>query len=186
VAPSPTDPVLDDGVVSLRAWEESDAAAIAAACDDPEIARWLDMIPSPYTVDDARIYIEQTKSGRAEGRTSPFAITDAETGAVLGAVDVHWIDPEQKVAEIGYWAASQARGRGVVTRAVRLLAGWVLGELGFERLQLRADTLNEPSCRVAERAGFTRDGTLRSVRYNARQSRRIDFAVYSLLRGEQV
>jgi RimJ/RimL family protein N-acetyltransferase len=60
----------------------------------------------------------------------------------------------------------------------------VLGELGFERLELRADPLNEASCRVAERCGFTLDGTLRSARYNSRQGRRIDLRVYSLLRRE--
>ncbi len=186
MAPAPPDPVLDDGVISVRAWQEADAGLLAAACNDPEIARWLDEVPSPYTEADALEWVRRAGELRRDGSASPFAITDAETGAVLGAVGVHWIDPEQKVADIGYWAAPDARGQGIVTRAVRLVAGWVLGELGFERLQLRADPLNEASCRVAERAGFTREGTLRSVRYNARQQRRIDFAMYSLLRDELV
>lgn len=60
----------------------------------------------------------------------------------------------------------------------------MLAELGFERLELRADPENAASCRVAERVGFTLDGTLRSVRYNARRRRRIDLCVYSLLRAE--
>jgi RimJ/RimL family protein N-acetyltransferase len=43
---------------------------------------------------------------------------------------------------------------------------------------------NTPSLRVAEKAGFTREGTLRSAAYNQRQNRRIDYAVFSLLPGE--
>jgi RimJ/RimL family protein N-acetyltransferase len=60
----------------------------------------------------------------------------------------------------------------------------VLNDLGFDRLELRADPLNVASCRVAERAGFTLDGTLRSIRVNRRLGRRIDLRLYSLLRRE--
>ena len=65
-----------------------------------------------------------------------------------------------------------------------LVSGWVLDECGAERLQLRADALNEPSQRVAEKAGFTREGVLRSSRYSDRQERRVDFVIFSVLRGE--
>jgi RimJ/RimL family protein N-acetyltransferase len=76
------------------------------------------------------------------------------------------------------------RGRGIASRAVRLAARWALEDCGVARLQLRADVRNEPSQRVAEKAGFTREGVLRSSRYSARQGRRVDFAMYSLLPGE--
>jgi RimJ/RimL family protein N-acetyltransferase len=54
----------------------------------------------------------------------------------------------------------------------------------MERLQLRADEQNPASRRVAEKAGFTQEGILRSSRFNPRLGRRIDFVMYSLLRGE--
>ena len=80
--------------------------------------------------------------------------------------------------------AREARGRGVATRALRLAARWILGHEGIERLQLRTDALNVPSQRVAEKAGFRREGVLRSVHYNPRLGRRIDFVMFSLLPGE--
>jgi len=60
----------------------------------------------------------------------------------------------------------------------------VLATLGFERLELLADTRNEPSLRVGEKAGFRREGVIRSARTNARDGLRVDHALYSLLRSE--
>ena len=147
--------------------------------------RWLDSVPSPYTEASARAYLAYCDRGwRGRGGETPFAIADAATDAVLGSCGVHWVAVEDGVAEVGYWVAPWARGRGAATRATRLVAEWVLGRLHLERLQLRADPLNVASCRVAERAGFTREGVLRSVRFSPRQNRRIDIALYSLLRPE--
>jgi len=158
--------------------------AIAAACSDHEIAWWLDQLPQPYGEADARTYVAMTRRGWKDGTHAAFAITDAASAEVLGSVGAHWLDPEQGVAEVGYWVRREARGRGVATRATRLVARWAVTNCGTKRLQLRADELNVASQRVAEAAGFKREGVLRSARYNARQGRRIDFVIYSLLEDE--
>ncbi len=154
---------------------------LVEACQDEEIARWLDQIPQPYTEVDARAYLAMSRRGWSESTQASFAITDAASGEVLG---IHWLDLDQRVAEVGYWLRREARGRGVATSAVRLAASWALERCGMERLQLRADDRNVASQRVAERAGFRREGVLRSMRYNPRQHRRVDYVVYSLLPGE--
>lgn len=182
---SPPDPPLSDGVVTLRSWRREDAPAIAAACSDPEIHRWLEAVPHPYGEADARAYVARAERGwRGHGDATPLAVVDAESGALVGSCGIRWVDPEQAVAEVGYWVSPEARGRGVATRATRLVAGWVLGTLRYERLQLRADPRNEASCRVAARAGFTREGVLRSARRSAKQGRRTDVVMFSLLRDE--
>jgi RimJ/RimL family protein N-acetyltransferase len=94
-----------------------------------------------------------------------------------------WIG-DQRNGEVGYWMRRDARGRGLTTRALNLISRWALDVLGCARLQLRADLLNLPSQRVAEKAGFTREGVLRSVHFNPRQNRRVDFVMFSLLPGE--
>lgn len=181
---SPPDPPLADGVVALRRWTDADAPAIARICSDEELVRWLAALPSPYTEDDARAWIAHGDAGwRGEHDHTPFGVVDAATGAVVGSIGVGWQE-ENETAEVGYWVAPEARGRGVATRATRLVARWVLGDLGFERLQLQADPLNVASCRVAERAGFRLEGTKRSVRWSPAQERRIDLNQYALLRGE--
>lgn len=180
----PPDPPLTDGVVLLRPWRERDVEAIAAACRDDEIAWWLDQVPQPYSDADARTYVAMTRRGWKEGTHSAFAVTDARDGLVLGSIGVGWQDPEQGVAEVGYWVARDARGRGVATRATILVSRWAVEACRARRLQLRADVLNAASQRVAERAGYQREGVLRSVRFNQRQGRRVDFVLYSLLPEE--
>jgi RimJ/RimL family protein N-acetyltransferase len=181
----PPDPPLSDGVVTLRPWgEDGDVAALVAACNDPAIAEFLDRIPSPYTEEDAGEYIAIGHRGWADGTLTTFAITDARGGDAVGSIGVHWLEPDQGVAETGYWVAPQARGRGLCTRALLLVARWAIEEGSLERLQLRADEKNTASRRVAEKAGFSQEGVLRSSRYNPRLERRVDFVMYSLLKAE--
>ena len=142
-------------------------------------------MPQPYTENDARAYVASGEAGwRGEGLETPFAVVDTRTGEVLGSCGVIWRNPAEGATEVGYWTRREARGKGVAARAVRLAAGWFLGELGGERLELRADTRNAASIRVAEKAGFTKEGVIRSARTNARDGTRIDYVLYSLLRSE--
>ena len=177
--------VLSDGVVTLRQWRRTDVPAIVAACQDEEVLRWLDRIPSPYGEAEANTWLDQLEAGRSEGSFFGLAVTDDGDDRVLGAISLTVKEAEDGVAEIGYWLAREERGRGVMTRALRLLAGWGLDDLGLERLYLRADPENRASCAVAERAGFVYEGVQRSEHYNPRLGRRVDFAIYSLLRGER-
>ena len=171
--------MLDDGVIRLRRWRQDDAQSLVEAIDgDPEISRWLDQVPQPYRLEDARAYIADELGLDQD----IFAITDADTGRVLGSIGVG--RPRDGVCEIGYWLRADARGRGHTTRALVLAARWALAQGGVARVQLRADPENAASCRVAEKAGFTREGVLRSAHWNERLGRRQDHAMYSLLPGE--
>jgi RimJ/RimL family protein N-acetyltransferase len=169
--------VLTDRVVALRPWRRRDADQLVSCLDgDAEIAAWLDQLPQPYRTADALAYI----GGTGE---SAFAITDAATGRVLGSIGVRF-NEDGDVGEVGYWMRADARGKGFTTRAVVLASRWAFARGGVARVQLRADTENFGSRRVAEKAGFTLEGVLRSVHWNARLGRRQDHAIYSLLPGE--
>lgn len=178
------DPALTDGTVLLRPWIDADVPAVAEACRDPEITRWIDDIPAPYTRADARAYVAACRRGWKDGSLWAFAVVDSATDEVVGSCGVAWQDHPHGVAEIGYWVRAEDRGRGVATRAVRLASVWAFAQGGVQRLQLRADTFNAASQRVAENAGFQREGVLRSVRYSRRQQRRVDFVMFSRLAGE--
>jgi RimJ/RimL family protein N-acetyltransferase len=179
---SPPDPPLTDGVITLRPWHERDVGALVDALDgDREIALWLELIPQPYREPEARAWVEASRRMWQDGTASTFAVVVADD--VVAGCGINWIDREHAVGDIGYWVRRDARGRGYVTRAVRLASVWAF-DIGCERLQLRADSENLPSQRVAERAGFVREGVQRSARYNPRLGRRMDFVVFSLLPGE--
>jgi RimJ/RimL family protein N-acetyltransferase len=179
----PPEPPLSDGVVMLRPWTQADVPAIAAACAEEEIARWLHLIPQPYTKADAREYVVSSAAGWRDGTGATFAVVE-RSGPPVGSIGMRVLDREHRVVEVGYWTAAAARGRGLTTRALQLISAWLVAELGAERVQLRADVLNVASRRVAEKAGFVMEGVLRSSDFNPRQGRRIDYAMYSLLPGE--
>ena len=183
MAVRPPKPPLADEVVALRPWNDRDVDAIVAACQDPEIAKWIPMVPYPYTRDDAREYLRSVKEGWRDGTGAAFAITDAATGAVLGSIGLH-LHRSDRRASVGYWLAREARGRGVATHALRLISEWALRELGIERLELIAEPINEASCKVAERAGYRREGVLRSYLPTPTRGRR-DVVMYSLLPSDR-
>jgi RimJ/RimL family protein N-acetyltransferase len=170
-------PPLTDGEIVLRAWKRGDAAAVTAACQDPEIPRWT-VVPHNYTRRHARDFISGTGADLASGRELALAIVDGED-RLLGAVGISNFDWVDLKAEIGYWMAAEARRRGIGARATRMLSLWALSHLGIERLELLANPENEASQRLAERAGFTREGTLR--RYRRRHGVREDLVMFSLL-----
>lgn len=149
---------LSDGILVLRAWEPEDAPTVFAACQDPEIARFLP-IPQPYTETSASEFVALRRADWESDNERAFAITDAKTGEVVGAIARHQ-HAEHRV-EFGYWLAPWARGRGFATRALRLIADWSLRE-GFTRLELFTHPDNVRSGRVAERAGFTFEGVRRA------------------------
>jgi RimJ/RimL family protein N-acetyltransferase len=164
---------LTDGVVILRPFAEADAPAVARACQDDETARFIPLLPSPYTEADARDYIASVADD--EGRRAR-AIVDAASAELLGAIDVRLGER----GSIGYWVAPWARGRGVATRALVLLARWAVTAAGVERLELTTHPANAASQRVAEKAGFVREGVLRDhLRY--RDGGRRDSVMFSLL-----
>ncbi|MGH3022914.1 MAG: GNAT family N-acetyltransferase [Gaiellaceae bacterium] len=164
---------LEDGDIALRAYTEDDVPALVAACQDPEIPRWTS-VPSPYIEEDARRFVAGLEGHHA------FAVVDAETDELLGSVGFDL--EEHGRAEFGYWVAREARGRGVASRALLLLARWAAREHGLARLQLIVDPANAASIRVAEKAGFEREGLLRS--YIELNGTRRDVYLYSLLPEE--
>lgn len=180
-ARSPAEP-LTDGVVTLRPWRLEDLDGIVAACSDPETAHWIHALPRPYSQQDARRYVAAAHDAVEAGRGVGLAVVaDAQ---LAGSIELRIVDAANRVAEIGYWSSPEVRGRGITTRALQVLSEWAFRELDAERLQIRADVENTPSRRVAEKAGFTYEGVLRSAGYNPRLGRRIDYAVYSRLRGQ--
>lgn len=145
--------------MALRTWAEDDVPALVRACADPLTQRYTS-VPTPYTPEDARLFI----AGGRSTSSLPLAVTEADDGAaVIGAVGLHAVDLERSRAEIGYWTAPWARRTGVATRALGLLSSWAVDPagLGLRRLELYAEPQNDGSHRVALRAGFVRGDLVR-------------------------
>jgi RimJ/RimL family protein N-acetyltransferase len=160
--------------VRLRAPRIEDAGWIAEAVADPEIPRWT-RISVPYTKDDAFAWIALAESMAREGSAYHLLVADA-AGAPLGSVGLEVHARPALHGEIGYWIAAPARGRGVATRAVRLLAAWALDVRALPVVEIHVLPENEPSRAVALSAGFEPAGD----RLEPFHERIAQFDVYAL------
>jgi RimJ/RimL family protein N-acetyltransferase len=147
--------------VVLRAHEPRDAPRIVEAGADPRAQHWLDL-PDPYTLDVAMSYIESRREGHARGTTLSWVAADPVTDALLANVSLMDIKAGDD-AEIGYWTHPDARGRGVMSEACRLVVRHAFvpaddGGLGLKRLRILAAEGNRASRHVIESNGFVETG----------------------------
>lgn len=171
------DPPLSDSAVLLRRWAESDLGCVEEASRDPDIPTGT-TVPARFTIAAGRAWIER-QWGRADTREGlSLAIADAGSREALGNVNLLFRQQPGSGA-IGYWLVERARGCGLGSRAVALLSRWALTDAGLARVEALVVPENVASQRVLEKAGFRREGHLRS--YLVFNERRTDALIYSLL-----
>jgi RimJ/RimL family protein N-acetyltransferase len=142
------------------------------------------VIPSPYTEEDALAFIRGESPTTSDDSVPEHSFAVTIDGSLAGAIGMT-VNSMSYRGRIGYWVAAGARGQGTCTRALGLLSGWALEELGLQRLELITDPENVASQRCAEKVGFRREGVLRAhLRHPDGRIR--DSVMFSLLPGELV
>jgi ribosomal-protein-alanine N-acetyltransferase len=151
--------LLGAGVV-LRPFREADADRIIEACSDTRTRHWLVSLPRPYEHVHALSYVEHTRELAARGTGIVWCIADAGDDRCLGSIGLEGLGSYAPRAEIGYWAHPQARGRGLVTEAVRLVTGYARSARLATSIVIRCAAQNLASRHVAEVAGYREVGRL--------------------------
>jgi RimJ/RimL family protein N-acetyltransferase len=118
------------------------------------------------------------KAAADTGRIFGIWLDDKLVGGVLLRV----MDVPQGRAEVGCWLEPAATGKGLVTRAAKVLIDWVIRERGVHRVEWLVSSANAPSIAVARRLGLSKDGVLRS--YSLHHGVRQDVEVWSVLAPE--
>lgn len=170
------DPPLTDDVVLLRRWARDDLGCVEEAAQDPDIPNGT-TVPATFTPAEGLAWIERQWSRHDDGTGLSQAIADAASNEALGAGVLMARKPG--TVEIGYWLIPRARGRGFGSRALGLLARWAVTEAALVRVEALVVPDNIASQRVLEKAGFQREGHLRS--YLVFERHRADALIYSLL-----
>jgi RimJ/RimL family protein N-acetyltransferase len=172
---------ITDGSLRLRLRTDADTPAVIEACRDPEVIRWT-RVPGGYDERAAEEWVSESNRQRERGEGLHLVIADASSEAFLGSIGIHDINRGEGRCNIGYFLAPWARGRGVMTGAVRLLSGWIFETLAVDRIEITIEPANAASRAVAERSGYQLEGVLRS--HTVINGSRRDMAMYALLRGE--
>ena len=154
-----------------------DAPALVKYADNRKI--WLNLrdgFPHPYRLQDAQDFIRH--SNASVPKTVYAIATETEAigsiGLMLGR-DVH-----RFTAEMGYWLAEPFWGKGIMTRAVKAMAAYAIGDLLLHRISAVPYAANSASARVLEKAGFKREGTLRCSAF--KDGKIVDQVLYSLVK----
>ena len=171
-------PLLTDGVVRLRPYQPDDVDALYEAVRESiaEIQPWMEWAHPAYSWEESEAWIAETDDWRD---MQNFAIVNATTGAFLGGCGLNQHNRHNRFANLGYWVRTSATGRGIATRATRLLAAWALDALVRVEIVIVAENL--ASQRVAEKAGATREGLLyKRVMMHGRAR---DAVMYSMVSG---
>ncbi|GIJ26984.1 hypothetical protein Vqi01_21460 [Micromonospora qiuiae] len=161
----------------LRPMEERDLDAMVITCQDPDTLRWT-TVSEAYDRSDAESFLTHCRDSWASGTEACCVIAD-DQDRFIGSIDLRLSSTDPLLADVGFMTAPHARGRGYQPAALAALAAWGFATLGLARIEWRAHVGNVASRRVAEKAGFTMEGTARGA-LNHRGAR-IDAWVGALL-----
>lgn len=147
----------------LREWTDADVPVMVVLFDEAEVGRWT---PLRHPFDDAaaRAYLDRARTRRVEGLAIQLAIT-TDGHAPLGEVLLFATGPDGRApdgdqAELGYAIGAAHRGNRLASRAVRLMTGYAVRELGMRAVVLHIDPGNAGSIAVARATGFELTGTI--------------------------
>jgi RimJ/RimL family protein N-acetyltransferase len=164
--------------LELREFGPQDAAAVKTVMEDGDLTSLPPGAPSRPS--EAGTWLAGgVHRHRREGGGVHLMMLERSSGELIGSISLFRTDWEARSSEVGYGVRPDQRGRGYASEAVAALARWALSRGGMQRIQLCAVTDNLPSLRVAEKAGFQREGTLR--RAQLEDDGLHDLAVFSLL-----
>ena len=170
--------IVGEGI-ELRAWREDDVqigfdVVIRNREHLETFSRW--MTPD-YSLESARTFIIESITNRLQRKDLRLGIF--RESKLIGSIGFVYFDLDAKKTEIGYWIDKDEEGKGIITRACRVLIDYAFNELEMNRVEIRCSTKNLRSGAVPERLGFTKEAVLR-------QAERLkdglhDFSVYGLL-----
>ena len=153
-------PVIELESVTLRDFTRDDVALVQSASTSsiPDTTT----VPRTHGVAEALEYIERQRGRLASGRSYAYCVARASDDVAVGYVGLNLRDVDRGRASLGYWVGPDHRGHGHAAQALAGLARWASAELKIPRLELYVEPWNTASIRTAERAGFDREGLLRS------------------------
>jgi RimJ/RimL family protein N-acetyltransferase len=168
------------GSIVLRELTDGDVQLALALGEDPYVPL-IGSLPAHPTTAEALAWIGRERTRYADRVGLSFAVADRETDAAVGVIGLHLRTLSTGRASAGYAVPSEQRGRGVATDALRALTEFAWSIPALHRIELHIEPWNTSSIHVAERAGYAREGLLRS--YQEIGGTRRDLFLYAAVRG---
>lgn len=150
-------PTLWSKRLCLRCFELSDSISLVSLVNDFDVVRFSLNIPHPYTVEMAQNWISSLKHRFDEWAILNFAITEIQTGCLVGAIGLV-VQEEHDRAELGYWIGRTYRGKGYAEESIRKTLGFCFTELGLHKVYATIFADNTISSHLLEKVGMVKEG----------------------------
>jgi ribosomal-protein-serine acetyltransferase len=149
---------------TILPWTYDDATILLTAvrASLPTLSQWLPWATDNYDLARAEGWIAQCIAAREADHEYHFGIFDAASGEVLGSIGLNHRIPAYRSANMGYWVADSARGRGVAVEAAKQAARFGFDTLGLQRIAIQVLPENRASLRVAIKLGAVCEGIARN------------------------
>ena len=175
-------PILQGKKINLRRPVPSDAEAILKYASDTAVARFLPLMPYPYTLADAHAWIKFARRSRQKDTAYEFGIEHREHQRIIGGIGLKNINREDRNAEVGYCVAKEFWRQGIVSEALELILRFSFRTLRLHRVYAVVHEKNVASFKLLDKRGFVREGTWRQgSRFTGRYC---DVYAYGMLRSE--
>lgn len=146
----------------------------------PYLAQWLTFVDKMTTVGFAENFVKSCLQKNANGEEFAFILVDKEI--IVGRIGIYKIDYQNKIAEIGYWIVEHAQGRGIITRACKVLTDYCFSTLLLNRIEIKCATENIKSQAIPIKLGFKQEGIIREG--ELLNGKFVNLYLYSLLNKE--
>lgn len=163
---------LESDRLLIRAPQAGDGAAMNEAIRESmtELQPWMPWAQQIPTVQESEAHLRLAQVKFMERQDLQLLLIEKSTGQFVGSSGLHQIDWQVRKFEIGYWVRTSFAGQGYISEAVRTITDFAIERLGANRIEIRCDANNIPSARVAERCGYTLEGTLRNYKFDSNGS----------------
>lgn len=158
-----------------------DAKPMSEYLADRAISIMTERIPYPYTYDHAVAFIDRATQSDQENKEHNFAITEKQTGLLLGGIGLV-IDSKNKKGVLGYWVGKPHWGKGIMTEAAQALLDYGFNTLNLNRIEATHLVHNVGSCRVMEKNKMKKEGVLRKAA--EREGQFFDIEYHGILHEE--
>ncbi|WP_091742661.1 GNAT family N-acetyltransferase [Marininema mesophilum] len=146
-----------------------------------ELRPWMPWAQVDQNVEDIEVNVRKAHIRFIERSDLRFHLFLKESGEFVGIGGLHCINWEVPRVEIGYWCRKRYMGQGLISEAVQGLTNFAIQQLGVKRVEIRCDSENHASRRVAERTDFILEGILRQFDRSPDGEELRDVAVYSIV-----
>ncbi|KOO47593.1 GNAT family N-acetyltransferase [Priestia koreensis] len=174
-------PTLHTERLTLRPLREEDAPFVEKLASDRLIADTTLLIPHPYPEGEARNWIIRSKKKAEQQEAYTFAITDKQTGEIIGTYTLKLELLHQK-AELGYWIGVPFWGKGYMTEVTKRMIQYGFDELGLNKIHASALARNPASTNIMKKCGMSYEGTFKHHIFKWGQPEDSEF--YAILKEE--